>query len=180
MAAQSNFLSGATTVTDEIRPVEYYSITVANKPGEAAKVLDVFRQAGVNLLGFWGYPAGRRSAVLDIVPEKAADFAAAARKAKIKAGPRKQGYFISGEDRVGAVAEVLDELGSAGANVYACQALCAGAGRYGFFLEFEGPDLRKARKILTARATAPAVAPAEPATPAQAEPAAPAPAEAAH
>jgi prephenate dehydratase len=132
--------------------VEYYSITVANKPGEAAKVLDVFKQAGINLLGFWGYPAGKKS-VLDIVPEKAADFAAAARKAKIKAGPRKQGYFISGEDRVGAVAEVLAELGSAGANVYACQALCAGAGRYGFFLEFEGPDLRKARKVLSSRAT---------------------------
>jgi prephenate dehydratase len=149
--------------------VEYYSITVANKAGEAARVLDVFKQAGVNLLGFWGYPVGRKSAVLDIVPEKAADFAAVARKAKIKAGPRKQGYFISGEDRVGAVAEVLGELGSAGTNVSACQALCAGGGRYGFFLEFEGADLRKARKILSSRR--PAQAEPSQAEPARTEPA---------
>jgi prephenate dehydratase len=138
-------------MADEIRPVEYYSITVGNKPGEAARILELLRQAGVNLIGFWGYPTGKKSAVLDLVPENAGTMASAARKAKIKAGPKKQGFYINGQDRTGAVADVLSKLGTAGINVFACQAICGGEGRYGFFLEFEGTELRKARKILSTR-----------------------------
>jgi prephenate dehydratase len=165
-------------MADEIRPVEYYSITVSNKAGEAARILETLRQAGVNLIGFWGYPTGKKGAVLDLVPENAGTMAAAVRKAKIKAGPKRQGFYINGQDRTGAVADVLSRLGTAGINVFACQAICGGEGRYGFFLEFEGQELRKARKVLSARQAAERVSEpvAQPAAEA-ASPAAEAPAQ---
>jgi hypothetical protein len=134
-------------MADEIRPVEYYSIALANRPGEGARVLTALKEAGVNLIGCWGYPAARKT-MMDIVPEQPAAFSAAARKAKIKIGPRKQGFHVTGEDRIGAVAELFARLGDAGVNISAAQAIYAGAGRYGMFLEFEGPELRKAKKVL--------------------------------
>ena len=127
---------------------EYYSITVPNKPGEGARLLRIFSEAGVNLLGLWGYPKGAGKAQIDIVPADVKAFAAAARKAKIKIGKKLAGFLLQGEDKVGAGAEVFEKLAAAKINVHAVQAASAGCGCYGMFLQVDPKDLRKAAKAL--------------------------------
>lgn len=135
-------------MAEEIRRVDYYYATVADKAGEAARVLAVIRQAGVNLLAFSGFPAGARKAQLDFIAEDTAALAKAAKGAGIKLSKKKRGFLIQGEDRPGAVADVAGKLAQAGVNVTALQAVCAGMGRYGGILWVKPPDLRKAAKVL--------------------------------
>ena len=134
----------------EIRRAEYYYAIVPDKPGEGARVLSALQQAGVNLLGFSGFPKGARKAQLDFLPEDAKAFAAAARRAGLKLSKKKTGFLIQDDDRPGAVAEIMGKLAAAGVNVTSIQAVCAGAGRYGGLLWVKSSDVRKAVKVLGA------------------------------
>ena len=134
---------------ETIRKVDYFYIQTANKPGEGARLLGALRDEGVNLLAFTGFPFGRR-AQIDFIPEDTAAFRAAAKRAGMKLSPKKTGFWVQGEDRVGAIADIMEKLASARINVTAIDAVCAGEGRYGAIFWVKPPDVRKAAKILGA------------------------------
>lgn len=134
-------------MTDTITRVDYFYIETPNKPGEAARALSTLRGAGINLLAFTGFPKGRRSQ-LDFIPVDPAAFVGVAKKAGWKPSAKKSGFLIQGEDRIGAVADVLNKLAAAKINVTAIDAVCAGAGRYGAILWVKPPDLKRAAKAL--------------------------------
>ena len=136
-------------MADTIRLVEYFYITTSNKPGEGARALNALKEAGVDLLAFSGFPQGRR-AQLDFIPTDPAAFKLAARQAKWKVVGPKRGFLVQGEDRVGAVAELLERLGTAKINVTAIDALCAGDGRYGALLWVAAKDVKKTTVLLGA------------------------------
>jgi len=136
-------------MADTVRLVEYFYITTPQKPGVGAAVLNELRQAGVNLLGFSGFPSGR-GAQIDFVPEDAAAFRAAAKKAKWKVTGPKKAFLIAGDDRTGAVADFLGRLADAKINVTAVDAACAGAGRYGAILWVAPRDVTRAARVLGA------------------------------
>ena len=134
---------------ETIRKVEYFAMDVANKAGEGARILGALRDAGINLLAFTGFPSGRR-AQIDFVPADAVAFKAAARRAGLKIKPQKSAFVVSGEDRPGAVAEIMGRLAAAKINVTAIDAVCAGEGRYGAILWVKPPDVARAAKALGA------------------------------
>ncbi len=134
---------------ESIRMVDYFYMESPDQPGEAARVLDQLRKAGVNLLVFSGFPAGRK-AQLDFVPENAAAFRAVAKASKWKLNGPKKGFLVQGDDRVGAVADLLGRLGAAKVNVTATDAVCAGGGRYGVILWVKPRDVKKAATALGA------------------------------
>jgi hypothetical protein len=133
---------------DEIKRVDYYYASVPNKPGEGARILTALRDAGVNLLGVSAFPHGLRLSQLDLIPEDSTACAKAARSAGLNLSAKKSGFLIQGEDRPGAVAEVVKRLAEANINVTSVQVFCAGSGRYGGMLWVKAPDLRKAAKAL--------------------------------
>lgn len=143
-------MGGQTTMADEIRRVDYFYVQVPNKPGEGARALNVLREAGVNLLAFSGFPAGR-GAQMDFVPEDAAAFRQVARKAKWKLTGPKKAFLVAGDDRPGVVADVMQRLADAKINVTAIDAVCAGTGRYGAILWVAPKDVTRAAKVLGAR-----------------------------
>ncbi len=134
-------------MAETVRRVDYFYTMVPDKPGEGARILGALRDVGVNLLAFTGFPQGRR-AQLDFFPEDPVAFVKAARQAKLKLSPRKSGFLIDGEDRVGAVAEILGTLAAAKINVTAVDAVCAGAGRFGAILWVKSRDVTRAAKAL--------------------------------
>ena len=136
-------------MADSIRKVGYFAMDVADKPGEAVRVLQALSKAGVNLLVFSGFPCGRR-AQLDLVPEDVALFRKALTRAKLKVRPQKTGFLVQGKDRRGAVAEVLQKLADAKINVTAVDAVSAGGGRYGAILWVKPKDVNKATRALKA------------------------------
>lgn len=136
-------------MAETIRIVDYYYTEVPDKPGEAARILAQFRDAGVYLLVFSGFPKGRR-AQLDFVAPDAAAFKAVAKKAKLKLVGPKKAFMIYGDDRVGVGAELLGKLAEAKVNATATQAIVAGADRFGMILWVKGRDVKKAAKVLGA------------------------------
>ncbi len=136
-------------MTDIIKKVAYFAVDVPNKPGEGARMLGALANAGVNLLAFTGFPSGRKSQ-LDIIPEDVAMFKKAAKAAKIKTRPQKFGILVQGDERKGAVAELLKTLAEKKINVTAIDAVSAGAVRYAAILWVKPGDVNKAAKALSA------------------------------
>jgi hypothetical protein len=130
-----------------IRKVDYFYMEAPNKPGEGARVLAALRDAGINLLAFSGFPHGRR-AQIDFIPEDAAAFKIAARQAGLKLSLKKTGFLIQGEDRPGAIADIMGRLAVSKINVTAMDAVCDGQGHYGAILWVKSADLKKAAKAL--------------------------------
>lgn len=136
-------------MADIVRKVAYFALDVPNRPGEGVRVLRALADAGVNLLAFSGFPSGRK-AQLDLIPEDVALFKNAVKAAKIKTRPQKFGFLIQGEDRKGAVADLLKTLAEKKINVTATDAVSAGAGRYAAILWVGTKDVNKAAKALGA------------------------------
>lgn len=136
-------------MVDIIRKVAYFALDVSNRPGEGARVLGTLADAGVNLLAFKGFPSGRK-AQLDFIPEDVAVFKNAVKAAKIKTRPQKFGFLVQGDDRKGAVADLLKTLAEKKINVTATDAVSAGAGRYAAVLWVGTKDVNKAAKALGA------------------------------
>ena len=130
-------------MAEAIQTVEYFYVEAPDKPGEAARLLNQLREAGVNLLAFSGFPKGRR-AQLDFVPADAAAFRAVAKQHRWKLVGPKKGFLIQGDDRVGALADLHGTLAAAKINVTATDAVCAGAGRYGVILWVKPRDVKRA------------------------------------
>lgn len=137
-------------MTDMVKKVAYYAMEVANKPGEGARVVGALADAGVNLIAFSGFPSGKK-AQLDFVPDNAAKFRAAAKKLNFTTKPQKFGFLVQGQDRKGAVADVLKTLADKAINVTAIDAVSAGAGRYAAILWVKPEDVNKAAKALGAK-----------------------------
>lgn len=143
----------------DIRQVEHYSVSIPDKVGEAARVLRALRDARVNLIAFWGYQYRAGRGQLEFIPENGAAFVAAAKQAELKLSKKRTALYFHGEDRPGAVADVLEKLAAAHINLGAVQAVCGGAGRYGAVLFLPPASARKAASILgrgLAHLTAPA------------------------
>lgn len=136
-------------MADTTRRVEYQYVTAQDRPGEGARILDVFRNEGVNLLAFHAFPIGNGQAQLDLVPEDGEALRTAARKAGLELSPPKTAFLASGDDRPGAVAELLERLGVAGVNVVAMDAVRAN-GRYGALFWVAEDQVERAAELLQA------------------------------
>jgi hypothetical protein len=134
-------------MADTVQQLDYFYVMTPNKPGEGARLLGALREAGINLLAFSGFPEGRGSQ-LDFVPADPAAFRQFAKSQKWKVKGPKRAFLVSGEDRVGAVAELLRRLAEIRVNVTAIDAVCAGAGRYGAIVWVAPRDVTKTARLL--------------------------------
>jgi hypothetical protein len=135
-------------MAETVRQIDYFYIEVANKVGEGAKVLQALKGAGVNLIAFSGFPSGRR-AQLDFFPANAAAFKTVARANRWKLVGPKRGFLVQGDDRIGAVADLVGRLADANINVIAVDAVSVDE-RYGALCWVAPRDVKKAAALLGA------------------------------
>jgi hypothetical protein len=137
-------------MADTVRRVEYRYTTVPDEPGEGGKVLSALSESRVNLLAILAFPAGGGQSQIDLVPEDPDSLREAAQQAGVTLSEAKRAFLIQGEDRVGAVADVLAKLAEANVNVTAATATAAGSGRYGMILWVAPGDYDRAADALGA------------------------------
>jgi prephenate dehydratase len=133
-----------------VRKASYYSMKVPQRPGAGAQLLAALKAAKVNLLAFTGFPASG-GAQVDFIPKDNARFVQAARKAKMKLSARKTVFLAQGNDKVGALTQILGRLAKAKINLVSLQAVSAGKGRYGAMFWVKAKDAAKASRALKAR-----------------------------
>lgn len=133
------------------KTINYYSVIVANKAGEAVRVLGALKEAGVNLTGFWGYPIKGKKAVLDIAPEDGKAFQKVVKKLGLETGSKKQALFAASEDQPGALLDVVSKITAAGINIHAAQAISSASGQFGMFIQVDDADFKKAKKAAGAK-----------------------------
>ena len=131
-----------------VRRVDYYYTEIPNRAGVGAEVLNALKAGGVSLIVYNGFPASTQSAQLVFVPADRDVFLAAAQKAGIKLVGPNIAFLIQGEDRLGAVADVVSKVGQARINITAIQAIAAGEGRYGAIIWVKPQDVGKTAQIL--------------------------------
>jgi hypothetical protein len=136
-------------MADTIRQVDYFYMLAPHRAGEGARILRALKDAGVNLIAFSGFPEQRR-AQLDFFPADAAAFKSAAKANKWKVVGPKRGFLIQGDDRVGAIADIVGRLADAKIDVTAIDAVCTD-GRYGALCWVAPRDVKKAMQVLGAQ-----------------------------
>jgi hypothetical protein len=137
-------------MADTTRGVDYYYVTVPDAPGEGQRILAALRDSGVNLLAYLGFPVEGGRSQLDLVPEDAGSLEGVAERLGLTLSEAKRAFLIQGDDRVGAVADVVGKLAEANINVTAAAATAAGSGRYGMILWVAPADYERAAEALGA------------------------------
>ena len=137
-------------MADTVRSVDYYYMTVPDKPGEGQRILSALKESGVNLLAFLGFPVEGGQSQLDLVPDDPQRLRKAAEGAGVTLSEAKRAFLIEGDDRVGAVADTAAKLAEANINLIAAAATTAGPGRYGMILWVAPGDYDRAAEALGA------------------------------
>lgn len=138
-------------MSDRVLRARYCKVLVAHRAGQGAALLGAVADAGINLLAFSGFPAGRGKAQLDFVAENLGAVRRVAAKHGLRASAVKRCFVIEGDDRVGAVRRHLAKLAKARVNVIAADAVAAGKRRYGMLLWVRPRDYGRAARALGAR-----------------------------
>jgi hypothetical protein len=133
---------------EAVKNVDYYYTIVADKPGEARKLLEFLSERTVNLLALTAFPIGEGKSQIDLIPDDPEVLKAAAADANITLVGPKKAFLLQGEDRIGALYDVHLKLSNAGINIYACNGVVDGTGRFGYVIWVAPTDFEKASKVL--------------------------------
>lgn len=131
-----------------VKEVEYYYSLVADKPGEARKMLEFLSEKKVNLLAFTVFPVGDGQSQLDFFPSDPELLKKAAEDAKISIVGPKKAFLVQGDDEVGALYDFHLKLSNAGINIYASNGVVDGTGRFGYVIWVNPDDYKNASKAL--------------------------------
>jgi hypothetical protein len=131
-----------------VKEVEYYYTIVADKPGEARKLLEFLSERTVNLLALTAFPAGEGKSQIDLFPDDPKMLKEAADDAEMTLVGPKKAFLLQGEDRIGALYDVHLKLSNAGVNIYACNGVVDGTGRFGYVIWVNPDDFEQASKVL--------------------------------
>jgi len=132
----------------KIVPGEYYHATVKDRPGEAYRLLAQLASSGVNLLAFSAVPVGPGQAQLVLFPADGQQLLKAAEKAGFDVTGPQHALVITGDDRLGAIAEIHRKLYDAKINVYASTGVTAECGRFGYIVYVKDQDYEAAINVL--------------------------------
>ena len=138
-------------MASRVRKVSYVHLMTPNRPGQATRVLSALREAGINLLAFSGFPAGRGTAQIDLVTDDLAGVRRVAKREGWKLSSTKRAFLVQGADRVGAALGPVAKVAAQKINVIAADGVTAGDGRFGMIFWVAPRDYARAARVLGAR-----------------------------
>ncbi len=133
---------------DMVRRIQYFYVTVPDKPGEGLRILSLLEQHKVNLTAYLSFPATAGQAQMDLLPEDPAALARAAREEGLQLSAAKSAFLVQGDDRPGVIADVAKKLCAAKINITATFATCAGRNRYGMVVWVPAADYERAARAI--------------------------------
>jgi len=132
----------------QIRSVQSFTTTLTGTPEAAYGLLSGLAAQGVNLLAFTAIPVGPGATQLVLCPEDDALLAHAARRLNVALSGPEEALLLQGDDELGALAKVHDQLASAGVQPYASIGLADGRGSFAYVLHMRRGTAAAARQAL--------------------------------
>lgn len=115
-----------------IRPVQYFYLNVRDDLGAAYRVLSQLAERGVNLLAFTAVPSGPALAQFALFPEDPNKLVAEGRSAGLPLDGPHHALLVQGDDELGALASVHEQLLEAGVDIYASSGVTDARGSFGY------------------------------------------------
>ena len=131
-----------------IRRVDYFYLTIEDRPGEACRVLSRLASADVNLLAFSAVPTGAAHTQLTIFPEHVDRLARTAEKEGWVLTAPQRAFLIHGDDQLGALVQILTKLADAGINIFNSSGVTDGRGGYGYIIHVRPEKYDEAARVL--------------------------------
>ena len=133
---------------DVIRRVDYFNTTIRDRPGEAYKLLSQLAEMGLNLVAFTAVPVGPSTTQLTLFPEDTGKLSSAAQRAGMTLDGPHPAFLVQGDDELGALAQIHQQLASADVNVYASSGVTDGRGTFGYLIYVRPEDHDRAAAAL--------------------------------
>jgi hypothetical protein len=131
-----------------IRGVDYYYANVRDELGAAYGLLSQLAGLGVNLLAFTAVPSGPTRAQLALVPADSRKLIAEASAAGLPLDGPYHALLVQGDDELGALAKVHEQLVNAGIDVFASSGVTDGQGAFGYLIYVREDQFEKAARTL--------------------------------
>lgn len=135
-------------MANSIRKVDYFYITVKDRPGESYQILSQLADIGISLLAFTAVPTGPDTTQLTLFPEDSNLLLDFAERAGLSINGPNHAILVQGNDELGALTKVHESLFKAQVNVYASNAVTDGKGGYGYLIYVRPEDFDKAAQAL--------------------------------
>ena len=131
-----------------IRKVDYFYTTVRDRPGEAYNLLSQLAELGLNMVAFTAVPVGPTQTQLTLFPEETLKMESVAQRAGLRLDGPHPALLVQGDDELGALAEVHQQLLQGNVNVYAATGVTDGQGSFGYLIYIRPEEYEQAAQIL--------------------------------
>jgi hypothetical protein len=132
----------------KIRRVDYFYVTVKDRPGQAYQILEQIAGLGVNMLAFAATPTGPDDTQLTIFPEDSLKLQSVAKKSGLSLIGPHSAFLVQGEDELGGLVEFHKRLYQAGVNIYGSHGVTDGKGSYGYVVYVRAERYERAAEAL--------------------------------
>jgi hypothetical protein len=105
-------------------------------------------EMGLNMVAFTAVPMGPMHTQLTLFPEDPGRMASMAQRAGMKIEGPHPAFLVQGDDELGALAEIHQDLYQANVNVYASSGVTDGRGTFGYLVYVRAEDVDRAAKAL--------------------------------
>lgn len=139
-------MSGEKERMAKVYKLSYFVANIKDEPGTLLKIMLDLRDKNVGLSGLWGFGARDGEGQLFVIAKDSAVLKEAWEDAGLLA-EEGTGFFVTGQDRTGALIESLEHLVEAGINIHSIDAIAVGA-VFGSFIWVDASDVEKASAAL--------------------------------
>jgi hypothetical protein len=131
-----------------VKQVDYYYANVRDEIGAAYRLLAALAERGINLFAFTAVPSGPSLAQFAIFPEDPRRLEAEAKLAQIPLEGPHHAFLVQGDDELGGVAHVHQQLFDARIDVYASSGVTDGRGAFGYVIYVREEQFEEAAHAL--------------------------------
>jgi hypothetical protein len=131
-----------------IRNVEYYYANVRDELGAAYRILAQLAELGIDLLAFTAVPSGPTLAQFTLVPRDSRKLLAQSTVAGLPLDGPYHAFLVQGDDELGALANVHEQLVSADIDIFASSGVSDGRGAFGYLIYVREDQFERAATAL--------------------------------
>lgn len=130
-----------------VKSVDYYYATMDDVPGQAAALLTILYEQGIEMQAFSVVPMGPSQTQLMIFPADPSKLVAMAKRASLSLVGPQYALLVQGDNELGALVGLHEKLAAADVNIYASTGVSDNHDGFGYLIFVRPEDFKKAATV---------------------------------